>query len=282
MKKPEKYIEEINHFLYNLCLNEETSKTELTNFLNAYIKFILSYNQLPAEDISVQLHFVHKEKLNYEEDDFSITAKRKRKHKQRNRENAKKEAYKKGLTTLTYMSGCAGTNSFDIYLNNELCNIKSLNDLDKLIELLYNLGHEAEHIVQTYNHKELWEAVDIYHNKQVIAFDECVSRNYGNKKLLKELSKKFQQHSDNYNILNSTEILADQNSCYYFDHLASALLEQTEDDDYFTFISYIVRGVILAQDCREIDYGLWEDHDNLIKRCLIKKFGISADVLNII
>ena len=180
------------------------------------------------------------------------------------------------------MSGCAETNSFDIYLNNELCSIKSLNDLDKLIELLYNLGHEVEHIVQTYNHKDLWEAVDIYHNKQVIAFDECVSRNYGNKKLLKELCKKFQKHSDNYNILNSTEILADQNSCYYFDHLASTLLEQTEDDDYFTFISYIVSGVILAQDCREADYGLWEEHDNLIKRCLIEKFGIAPDVLNII
>lgn len=282
MKKTEKYIEDINHFLYSLCLNEETSKTELTNFLNAYIKFILAYNDLPAEEISVQLHFISKKELNDDEPEYSLKTKHKKKHKQRNKENIKKEQFKKSSRCMAYMTFGTNPDEFDIYLNETLCEIKCLKDVDSLVQLISDIGHEVEHIIQTYKQAALLFAVDLYNEKKLKAFETCAKFNAEDKKLLRKLARKFQKHADHFNVLNSSETQADENSCFYFDILAETILTNATDDDYITFITYIIEGLQEIDYTRKVNCTRMLKQDNLLTRCLIKKFGISADVLNII
>ena len=80
-------IAKIDKFFYDLYTNGEASKTELINFFNDYITYILEYNNFNSSKFNISIHLINNFEITVQ--DFATKHKKKHKKKQRNKENAK-------------------------------------------------------------------------------------------------------------------------------------------------------------------------------------------------
>ena len=281
MLNQKKCVCNLNYFLQNFFTNTEVTSTELTNFLNEYVKYILLCNNLSPEDVHVQLHFIKDFSLD-EASPYQLKIKRKTTHRQRNKENAKNNTYHKGLRFIAFVTGYTNSKNFDIYLNKELCKIKSDKDIESFVSILYSLGHEVEHINQFFNQADLCDAVDICEENQIEEFEKTKEKLIESPKLIRRLANKFQNHSDNFSVLNSTEILADEAGYYYFEELIKIIESESADEDFILFINYILEGLAQEHKYRKYFYHQTQQHEDLIYASLVKEFNIPAHVLDII
>ena len=146
MKTLQNTVEKIDNFLYNLYINEETSKTELVNFLNDYIYYILLKNSIQPENYCINLHFI--KTFGDCVTDFKYKTQKNKKKKLRNKENIKKKRNTENAQTLAFIDFDKDIKNINIYLNIKLCDIKCLYDISNLSMIISQLGHEVAHLVQ--------------------------------------------------------------------------------------------------------------------------------------
>lgn len=279
MKTLQATVDKIEKFFFNFYSNKETSKTEIHNFLLNYVDFILLYNNLDATNYKTTIHIVKDFGENIE--DFTLKHK-KQKHKLRNKENIKKEQHKHFCHTIAQCCYSTEKQQFNVYLNEKSFHSTSIKFLDNFTKLVSSLGHEVEHLVQEYISKDLVNYVEDCYCEKLEEFNYLIKKHKTNNNYLKKLARKLHTHADNFSILNSCEMNADNNSVVYFQELYKFILNSTNrEKPYYYFIYDIYLDLIRIQDNREFCYDLCEKQEKAIQKSLIEDFKIAPSVLEI-
>lgn len=272
-------IENLDNFLYNLYINEETSKTELVNFLNDYICYILLKNSIHPENYNINLHFI--KAFGDCVTDFNYKPKKKKKKKLRNKENIHKKQNTENSQTLAFIDFDKDIKNINIYLNIKLCDIKSLYDISNLSMLISQLGHEVAHLVQEIKCLDNFTICETTYKQKLDVYNNLV-KDCSNRQLIRKLSRKMHIHADNYCLLNSTEVGADEKTVTYFKCLYDDIVNLTEEDNcYYYFLYNMFIDLELIQQCRKGYYKIREKREKIIKKSLIRDFKIDKNVLEI-
>ena len=89
-------------------------------------------------------------------------------------------------------------------------------------------------------------------------------------------------HADNFAILNTCEVNADNNSVIYFQELYKLILNSTNKNKvYYYFLYNIYLDLVRIQDLREKGYAVCEKQEKRLKRSLTRDFNINKDILEI-
>lgn len=279
MKNLSNIIEILDNFLFNLYVDEETSKTELQNFLYNYIDYILLKNNIQPEKYNISLHYIK----NFGDcvTDFNYKLKKKKKKKLRNKENAHKKQNSHNAQTLAYIEFDKNVKNIYIYLNIKHCEINSIQDIPNLTTLLSQLGHEVAHLVQEINCLDNFKICENTYKKNVETYNNLV-KGCTNRKYIRKLSQKMHTHADNYGLLNSTEIGADLKTVTYFRDLYDDIVNSTDEDNcYYYFLYDMYIDLDLMQQCRNGYYKVRKKQEKAIKKSLIRDFKIDNKVLEI-
>ena len=93
-------------------------------------------------------------------------------------------------------------------------------------------------------------------------------------------AKKLHAHADNFNITNTCEINADNNSVVYFNELFKIIRDTTSrEKHYYYFLYNICIDLEYIQQSRENLYKMCLKQDYALKKALIKKFNIDKEAL---
>ena len=253
MKNLNQSIEQIDKFFFDLFTHKEASKTEIHNFLLNYVDFILLYNNIPDE-YTTTIHLI--KKFRDSVDEFSIKPK-KTKHKLRNKENIKKAEYKQYSQTLALCCCDLNLKTFHIYLNNKLFFIEDIENMFNFSCLVSSLGHEVEHLIQEHISPNIVRLCENCYDKKIDKFNENLKELGAKNNYIKKLARKMHTHADNFSILNTCEVNADNNSVVYFQELYKLILNSTNRDAvYYYFLYNIYLDLVKIQDSREKCYAL--------------------------
>lgn len=279
MKTLQNTVEKIDKFFFDFYKNKETSVTEIHNFLLNYVDFILLYNNIDAPNYKTIVHIVNDFGENIE--DFSLKQ-NKSKRKLRNKENIKKAKHKPYCTTIAQCSINLEKKIFNVYLNSKHFHATNLTNFENLSTLISSLGHEVEHLIQEYVSKNMVINVENSYNKKLKEFLNLVKTHKSQSNYIKKLSRKLHTHADNFSILNTCEVNADNNSVVYFQELYKLILNSTDRNNFYYYFLYdIYLDLNRIQDCRESCYKLCKKQEKGIQRSLIKQFKINPSVLEI-
>ena len=271
----------LDKFFYDLYKNNEASQTEVVNFFNNYVIYILQYNGIDFSDWQINLHLAK----NFESvvQEFTVKQPKKKKHKQRNKENIKKAQFNKFASTIACCDIDRTAHILDIYLNKENCRAKNIENLEEFINGISSLGHEVEHFVQEFIAGDLVQACENCYEKKVEAFYKYVDYNGTKGRMVRKLAEKLHSHADTFAITNSCEVNADNNAVVYFSELFKLIKNLTNREAnyyYFLYDIYIDLGRI--QQYREFSYEKSLEQDEATKKSLVRDFGIAEDALQII
>jgi len=271
----------LDKFFYDLYRNKEASQTEVVNFFNNYVVFILQYNKLDFSDAKINLHLQKKFKSTIQE--FTVKQPKKKKHKLRNKENVKKSQYNKFASTIACCDIDRTAHILDIYLNKNNCSAKNIEDLGAFVDGVSSLGHEVEHFVQEFISGDLVQACEDCYQKKVEAFNKYLGYNGTKGKMVRKLAEKLHSHADAFAITNSCEINADNNAVVYFNELFKLIKTLTNrESNYYYFIYDICIDLERIQQYREFSYEQSIHQDEATKKSLVRDFGIAEDALEII
>jgi len=279
MKNLYQTLENLDNFLYNLYINEETSQTELKDFLNGYVDYILLKNGIKPEQFNLNLHYI--KHFGDCTTDFNYKTKIKKFKKLRNKENANKKQYKENSQTLAFITFDKSMKNINIHLNYKHCHIKSRQDISNLSMLISQLGHEVAHLVQEFNHLDNFNICEETYKQKLETYKNLI-KGCSNRHYIRKLSKKMHSHADNYGLLNSSEIGADLRTVEYFKALYEDIVNATEEDDcYFYFLYNMYLDLELIQVCRNGYYKIHKKQEETIKKSLMRDFKLDKNILEI-
>jgi len=279
MKNLNHTVENLDNFLYNLYINEETSKTELQDFLNNYINYILLKNKIQPESLNLHLHFI--KTFGDCTTDFNCKNKTKKTHKLRNKENAHKKQNSQNAQTLAYIEFDADLKNINIYLNSKHCVINSLSDVTNLSVLISQLGHEVAHLIQHIYHLDNFDLCKNSYKQKLDTYKNMI-KNCSDRQYIRKLSKRMHTHADNFGLLNSTEVGADLRTIQYFKALYDDIVNFTDEDNcYYSFLYDMYIDLELIQKCRNGYYQIRKKRNNAIKKSLVRDFNMSEKILEI-
>lgn len=228
MKPSEKTIKKLTNFFKNLYKNEEASSGEVEVFLNDYLDYIFQLNGLDLSKYDITISKVrideiypgreatHKTKCNSED-------RQKERRKVFDRKPYVSDGSDDYFEALMVPSKTV-ENKYTIYVNENLCRMKSDDDLEFLINLFLVFGHEVHHIIQYIRYKKDIVLDDDYlRNKEAY---KAVATNLMDKTKARQLIRLINRHIDMYNYLSKIETKADQKGYDYLDILFNDIIDR--------------------------------------------------------
>lgn len=233
--KKQSEISILTNFFENLKLNEETSRTEVEIFLQAYLEYIFKINHVDISKYDIVIKKVQIDEYH---------SKREKKFKYHPNQENRKLDKRKTLTKPSFKANCGNhyfdammmpdrdvENKFVIMINTNLCHAKNFNEIDRLVYLFHVFGHETHHIIQYIKHK-----IDMYNYDYSLDIHNDYYNYYCNNPIIspreaKKIKRAINQHLDLIYSCCSSEKYADKKGYDYLDILFNEILKNLGDKD---------------------------------------------------
>lgn len=268
-----KYENQIKTFMLNYFHNGYFTKDESSSFLKNYLNYILLYNEIDPDKVTVYFHCVKSLPKNISAlTTFSGNDKKLK-------ENKIFDVY--FLEDMMFCKSYFNSKNFNKLIclkekNKTLVN-ELINQLN-LAKLIIKAGHEFQHVVQIVKQTSKTAKISDYFKsvEQTI----MIGYNLENKdRQTRRILKNYTNYLKSLKIISSVEINADAASKVYCNYLFGNIYETIKDKDEQEFLNILYWRCKNQYKIRKVNHAIGNELYNQAKENLISKYGFKEDDL---